>query len=213
MSATLVRARKKLADGDLDFLVQTYRLLLIDVAQLTQALTITNATNATPIVVSSASHGLNTGDFVDIHDVGGNLAANGHFRVGATTGGTFELLDAATGASVAGSGAYSGGGIAIGLETIEFISDIAAGAIASRSAPLGTKTTNRGIYDAADTQFAAVPVGAPCRIMFLVRDSGSDATSEVFVLISSFTSGMPVTPNGGNIDAVFNALGIAQIIG
>lgn len=212
MSAFFVRARKKIADADLDFLVQTFRLLLIDMSQVTQAHAITNATNATPIVVTSASHGLSNGDFVDIHGVGGNLAANGHFLVGGVSGANFNLLDPVTGASVAGSGAYTSGGYSLSLEVLEFIADLAAGAVVSRTAPLASKTTTRGIYDCADTQFAAVPTGNPCSAMMLARDSGSDATSELVTMISSFTAGMPVTPNGGNIDAIINALGLQQII-
>lgn len=68
--------------------------------------TITGATNATPIVVTSASHGLNNGDVVWISGVGGNLAANGFYVIANKTANTFEL------AGSAGSGAYTSGGTA-----------------------------------------------------------------------------------------------------
>lgn len=38
--------------------------------------TVTGATNATPIVITSTNHGLNTGDSVVMSNVGGNTAAN-----------------------------------------------------------------------------------------------------------------------------------------
>lgn len=66
--------------------------------------TITDATNATPIVITSAAHGLANGDIVAIRNVGGNTAANGVFIVANKTTDTFELS-----ASV-GSGAYTSGG-------------------------------------------------------------------------------------------------------
>lgn len=75
--------------------------------------TITNATNATPIVVTSTGHGLSNGNCVTIKDVGGNTAANGTFIVGNVAANTFELYTTATGtggAGVAGSGAYTSGG-------------------------------------------------------------------------------------------------------
>lgn len=78
-------------------------------------LTVSDATNATPIVVtSSAAHGLSDGDRVDVREVLGNLAANGEFyakRTGfsTTTFGLYSDEDLTT--AVAGSGAYTSGGI------------------------------------------------------------------------------------------------------
>lgn len=209
MSATFVRARKKFADADVDLLVDNIKVHLIDIQSLTQAKAITDATNATPIVVTSTAHGLANGDFVSIHGVGGNANANGHFKVANQTANTFQLTHPVTSANIAGSGAYTSGGFAVGLEVIEFVSDIAGAAIVARSANLGSKTTTRGVFDAADTAFTAA-TGAASEVMTLVRDTGSDATSPVLAIIDSFSSGMPVTPNGGDINVVFAAVGIVQ---
>ena len=57
---------------------------------------ITGATNATPIVVTSASHGLADDDFIVIQGVGGNTAANGRFQVKNKTTNTFEIKQYAT---------------------------------------------------------------------------------------------------------------------
>lgn len=65
---------------------------------------ITGATNASPIVITSASHGLTTGDKVVVAHVLGNLAANGCFTVTAINANTFSL-DSST-----GNGAYLRGG-------------------------------------------------------------------------------------------------------
>lgn len=70
-------------------------------------ITITNATNASPIAITtSAAHGLSTGNFVNQQNVGGNTAANGTFRI-TVTGATSYTLDGA-----AGNAAYTSGGIA-----------------------------------------------------------------------------------------------------
>lgn len=66
--------------------------------------TITNATNATPIVITSATHGLSTGEYVRIIEVEGNTAANGDWQITELTGNTFSLDGSV------GSGAYTAGG-------------------------------------------------------------------------------------------------------
>lgn len=65
---------------------------------------ITGATNASPISVTSASHGFTTGDEVTIAGVTGNTAANGTWTVTVTGTNTFTLNDST------GDGAYSAGG-------------------------------------------------------------------------------------------------------
>lgn len=69
---------------------------------------VTSSTDATPIVVTATSHGLNTGDRVLIYGHTTNVAANGIFKVIKLTANTFSLVDEFTGASVAGSGAGAG---------------------------------------------------------------------------------------------------------
>lgn len=53
---------------------------------------ITAATNATPIVVTSAGHGLSNGDQVDIAYLATNTAGNGTFIIANKTADTFELV-------------------------------------------------------------------------------------------------------------------------
>lgn len=87
------------------------------VLQPTQYRTVTAATNASPIAVTtSAPHGMTTGDTVTISGVGGNTAANGTFTVTVTGSTTFTL-----GGST-GNGAYtSGGTVAIARNGIEVV--------------------------------------------------------------------------------------------
>src|SRR6185437_4946841 len=66
--------------------------------------TVTDATNASPIVVTSANHGLRTGARVTISGVTGNTAANGSFNVTRVDADTFSL-DGST-----GNGSYLSGG-------------------------------------------------------------------------------------------------------
>lgn len=69
--------------------------------------TIIGATNASPIVITTAAaHGFTSGSFVEITGVTGNTAANGIFRISSLSTTTFSL-NLST-----GNGVYAGGGSA-----------------------------------------------------------------------------------------------------
>lgn len=70
--------------------------------------TITSSTDATPIVVTKASHGFSTGDLVVIYGHTTNIAANGIRKVTVLSSSTFSLQDPYTNADIAGSGAGAG---------------------------------------------------------------------------------------------------------
>lgn len=65
---------------------------------------ITGATNATPIVITSANHGLSDNDYVGIVGVGGNTAARGTFQITYIDANSFSLD------SSVGNGAFTRGG-------------------------------------------------------------------------------------------------------
>jgi hypothetical protein len=79
----------------------------------TTAKTITDATNANPIVFTSAAHGFSDDDIVRVHDVGGNTNGNVTGLVDNKTTNTFEL------SGVAGNAAYTSGG-KVFLENTQF---------------------------------------------------------------------------------------------
>jgi hypothetical protein len=68
------------------------------------SLAITNATNANPIVITTAAHNLTTGDGVTIIGVGGNTNANGTWVITVLSSTTYSLN---TGV---GNGGYTSGG-------------------------------------------------------------------------------------------------------
>lgn len=86
-----------LPDGSVDFTrLQSYATY-----------TVSNATNATPIVITAVAHPFSTGDKVFISGVGGNTAANGTFTITKLGADTFSLDDSV------GNGAFSSNGTAI----------------------------------------------------------------------------------------------------
>jgi len=68
---------------------------------------ITNATNATPIVITSAAHGLQNGNTVCMNNVGGNTNANGVWVIANVTTNTFELVGSAGNGAYTNSGSFS----------------------------------------------------------------------------------------------------------
>ena len=88
-------------------------------------------------------------------------------------------------------------GYAVNLAAHEFLSSIDAGMRIATSANLGTKTTVAGVADAADVTFTAV-TGAQSEALVIYRDTGDPATSPLIAYIDTAT-GLPVTPNGGDI--------------
>ncbi len=81
----------------------------------------------------------------------------------------------------------------------------------SRSPSLGTKTVGApdpGVADAADTAWASVPTGTACNAFVIVMTNltgGADNADTAVRLISYHDdyTGLPVTPNGANINLAF----------
>ena len=85
---------------------------------------VTSSTDATPIVVTKASHGYSTGDLVMINGHTTNIAANGLFKITVLSSSTFSLQNYVTGANIAGSGAGAGsGGVVVLAPKIMDVSD------------------------------------------------------------------------------------------
>lgn len=91
----------------------------------------------------------------------------------------------------------------VNLATHQYLSDVAAGARVATSANLGTKTTTAGVADAGDVTFTAVS-GASVEAVVIYQDTGVEATSRLIAYIDTAT-GLPVTPNGGDIGVQWDA--------
>lgn len=90
------------------------------------------------------------------------------------------------------------------LATHKFETDVttAGGTIVSRFT-LATKTVTAGVADAADGLWATVTAGAACGHIVILSNKGTAATNRVICVIDTAT-GLPVTPNGGNINAAWD---------
>ena len=93
------------------------------------------------------------------------------------------------------------------LATDDFLDDILAGAREFTSGNLASKTSTDGVADAADLAPAfSGAAGDTFESITIFRDSGSAATSELIANIDTAT-GLPLTPDGGNIDITWSSAG------
>lgn len=97
----------------------------------------------------------------------------------------------------------------VNLATNQDHADVTGAGIVS-TATLASKTAGvvaAGVFDAADTTFSAVS-GDQSELLVIYKDSGTSSTSALVAYFDTFSSGMPVTPNGGDITVVWNGSGI-----
>lgn len=83
----------------------------------------------------------------------------------------------------------------------------ASAALVGTAATLASKTITNGVFDADNVTFTSV-TGVSVEALIIYKDTGSAATSPLIMYIDVAASGLPVTPNGNNINVQFNASGI-----
>lgn len=93
----------------------------------------------------------------------------------------------------------------VNLSTHDFLNDVAALARVS-TATLASKAISGGAFDSADPTWTAVS-GDVCELVLMYKDTGVESTSPLIAYYDTFSAGMPITPNGGNIVATVNASG------
>lgn len=95
------------------------------------------------------------------------------------------------------------------VTTDDFYNDISAGLVGALSSALTSKTIGTvaaGVFDADNVTFSAVS-GNSVESVNLIKDTGSGATSDLIAYFDTAT-GLPVTPNGGDIVVTWAAGGI-----
>lgn len=186
---------------------------LVKLPSVTSAMvkTITAATNASPSVITSTSHGFSNGDRVSISGAVGNTAINGRWKVASVATNTFQLQDIISGAAVNGNGTFSGSCYVINLSTLQFRSSIDSGARAATSGNLASKTFTLGVFSFAVITFTAVTTGQTSQAVIFFDDTpATDATKPIIGLDDAAT-GLPVLSNGGDITYTPNASGFGEI--
>lgn len=92
----------------------------------------------------------------------------------------------------------------------DFLDDVPSGARVATSGNLASKTITNGVFDAADVVLSAV-TGDQSEALIIYIDTGTESTSRLVAFIDTGVTGLPVTPNGGDINITWNASGILAL--
>jgi hypothetical protein len=90
----------------------------------------------------------------------------------------------------------------------DFLNDISG--IVGTAQTIGNTTVTNGLFDGDNVTFTAVS-GNSVEALIIYIDTGSSATSRLVAYIDTGVTGLPVTPNGGDITITWNASGIFQL--
>lgn len=116
--------------------------------------------------------------------------------------GTYNLSTAVVRAVLVDTGTYTYS------SAHDFYNDL-SGVVGSESGAFASKTFTNGTFDAADITFTAV-TGSTAEAIVLFVDTGNVTTDALIAYLDSAT-GLPVTPNGGDITVTWNASGILTL--
>lgn len=91
----------------------------------------------------------------------------------------------------------------VNLSTHDNLDDIPAAARVAVSGALSGKTVTNGVADADDVTWTSV-TGDVSEAIVLYKHTGTESTSRLIAYIDTAT-GLPVTPNGGNITVAWSS--------
>lgn len=90
--------------------------------------------------------------------------------------------------------------------TDQFYSSVSASVVGTPQT-IGTKTYTNGTFSGGNVTFTAV-TGSQVTKLVIYVDTGTAATSPLVAYLDTSVTGLPVTPNGGDISITWNASGI-----
>lgn len=92
----------------------------------------------------------------------------------------------------------------------QFYSSIST-AVVGTPQEITTKTYAAGLFDGDDVTFSSVSGSSVEAIVLYVKNAGANTTWRLLAYIDTGVTGLPVTPNGGDIGIAWNASGIFQL--
>lgn len=123
------------------------------------------------------------------------------------------LLQATANSDLAGSGTT---GVYVALvdtgtytysDTHQYYSDL-SGVVGTPVEIGATKSYTNGVFDGADATFSAVSGNTAEALVIYRQNAGANTTWRLVAYLDTSVTGLPVTPNGGNITVAWNASGI-----
>lgn len=90
----------------------------------------------------------------------------------------------------------------------EFFSSVSG--VVGTPQTIANTTVANGLFDGDNVTYTAV-TGNSAEALLIYIDTGTAATSRLVAWIDTGVTGLPVTPNGGDISVTWNASGIFQL--
>jgi activator of HSP90 ATPase len=90
----------------------------------------------------------------------------------------------------------------------QFYSDLSG--VVGTDQRVTTPTVTTGLFDGDDLTFPTVSGASVEALVIYRKNSGTNTTWRLVAYIDTGVTGLPVTPNGGNITVTWNASGIIQ---
>jgi hypothetical protein len=87
----------------------------------------------------------------------------------------------------------------------EFLTSLSG--VVGTAQTIGATTVTNGVFDGDNVTYTAVS-GATVEALVIYIDTGTAGTSRLVAFIDTGVTGLPVTPNGGDITITWNASGI-----
>lgn len=91
----------------------------------------------------------------------------------------------------------------VSIDVHDNLDDVPVGARIATSGALTGKTVTLGVADADDVTFTSVS-GATVEAIVIYKDTGVESTSRLIAYIDTAT-GLPLTPNGGNVTVAWDS--------
>lgn len=91
----------------------------------------------------------------------------------------------------------------------DFYSDLAG--VVGTDQRITSPTVTNGTFDGGDLTFSSVSGNTVEALVIYRHNAGANTTWPLVVYIDTSVTGLPVTPNGGNITVTWNASGIFAI--
>lgn len=92
----------------------------------------------------------------------------------------------------------------------DFLDDVPGAARVAVSAALSGKSTTNGTFSASNTSFPSV-TGDQSEALILYQHTGTEGSSRLIAFIDTGVDGLPVTPNGADININWSGSGIFSI--
>jgi len=89
------------------------------------------------------------------------------------------------------------------------VSALANTAVAN--ATLTNVTLTNGVLDADDVRFVSVTDTTECEALLFYIDTGNTATSRLVAFMDTNINGLPITPDGSNVDISWSTSGIFKL--